>query len=102
MVRYLKAARIFVVLLSVKAGVFMLLALFGLTPLPPILLGGLTVTWLLLALLIFWQVRRLEARFLQDEETASTAVPPRSTPKAPPTNRNRYGGSSPNDAPMTR
>lgn len=92
MVRYLKAARIFAIILSIKAGVFMLLALFELTPLPPILLGGLTVTWLLLALLIFWQVRRFEARFLQDDEvgkeltrqtaTETTAVSPHPTKKA--------------------
>jgi hypothetical protein len=45
--------------LCVKSIVFLTLAVFSLTPIPPLLLGGLTLTWLALAVLLTWVKRRL-------------------------------------------
>lgn len=58
----LKSVRIFAIVVIIKAIICLVLAAIGVTSLPSILFGGLSLIWFLGGLLLLWIVRAAEKR----------------------------------------
>lgn len=60
-------ARIGAIYLSIKGAAFLLAAALEWTPLPPLFLGGMALTWLAGGVLLGWQARRAGRRLVVRE-----------------------------------
>jgi protein-S-isoprenylcysteine O-methyltransferase Ste14 len=77
-------ARIGAVYLLLKGAVFLVAAGLGWTSLPPLLLGGMALTWVAGGILLGWQARRMGRRLAPERPEQAEAEPAGATGRFAP------------------